>query len=44
MRRTVPKIKAEDAMPTSEANMMLIKGVDATNKVGMAHVMEASEL
>jgi hypothetical protein len=40
MRRTVPEIKAEDAMPTSEANMMLIKGADATNKVGVVHVME----
>jgi hypothetical protein len=44
MRRTVPEIKAKDAMSTSEANMMLIKGADPTNKVGVAHVMEASVL
>jgi hypothetical protein len=44
MRRTIPRIKAEDATPTSEANMMLIKGANATSKVGMAHVMEASVL
>jgi hypothetical protein len=31
-------------MPTSEANMKLIKGADATSKVGVAHVMEASVL
>jgi hypothetical protein len=43
-RRTVPKIKADDAMPTSEANMMLIKVVDATSKADMAHVREAFEL
>jgi hypothetical protein len=44
MRRTVPEIKAEDAMPTNEASMMLIKGADTTSKVSMAHVMEASVL
>jgi hypothetical protein len=44
MRRTDLEIKAKDAMPTSEANMMLIKGVDATSKVGVARVMEASVL
>jgi hypothetical protein len=44
MRRTIPKIKAEDAMPTSEASMMLINGANATNKASMAHVMEASML
>jgi hypothetical protein len=44
MRCIVPKIKAEDAIPNSEANMMLIKGADATNKAGVAHVMEASVL
>jgi hypothetical protein len=43
-RRTIPKIKAEDSMPTVEANMMLIKGADATSKVGMAHVKEVSLL
>jgi hypothetical protein len=44
MRRTIPKIKAKDTMPTSEASKMLIKGADATSKVGVAHVMEASVL
>jgi hypothetical protein len=44
MRRTVPKIKAEDAMPTSEASMMPIKGANVTNKVGVSHVMEESVL
>jgi hypothetical protein len=44
MRRIVPEIKVEDTMPTSEANMMLIKGADATSKVGVMHVMEASVL
>jgi predicted TIM-barrel enzyme len=33
-----------DAMPTSEVNMMLIKGVDTTSKADMAHVREAFEL
>jgi hypothetical protein len=44
MRRTIPEIKVEDTMPTSEASMMLIKGANATNKAGVAHVMEASVL
>jgi hypothetical protein len=44
MRRTAPEIKVEDAMPTREANMMLIKGANATSKAGVAHVMEASML
>jgi hypothetical protein len=43
MRRTIPEIKAEDVMPISETNMMLIKGADTTSKV-VAHVMEASML
>jgi hypothetical protein len=42
MRRTVPEIKAEDVMPTSEASMTLIKGANVTNKAGMAHIMEES--
>jgi hypothetical protein len=42
MRRTVPKIKAEDAMPTGEASMMLTKGANATSKTEVAHVMEES--
>jgi hypothetical protein len=44
MRRTIPEIKVEDAMPTSEASMTLIKGVNVTNKAGVAHVMEESML
>jgi hypothetical protein len=44
MRRTVPDIKAEDAMPTSEASMTPIKGANVTNKAGVAHVMEESML
>jgi hypothetical protein len=44
MRCTVPKIKVEDTMPTSEASMMQTKGANATNKVGVAHVMKASVL
>jgi hypothetical protein len=44
MRHTVPKIKVEGAMPTSEASMTSIKGVNVTSKVGMAHVMEESML
>jgi hypothetical protein len=43
-RYTVPEIRAEDAMPTSEANMMLIKGANATSKADVAHVREASVL
>jgi hypothetical protein len=44
MRRTVPEIKAEDAMPTSEASMMPIKGANVTNRAGVVHVMEESVL
>jgi hypothetical protein len=44
MRHTIPEIKVKDTMPTSEANMMLIKGVNATSKVGVARIMEASML
>jgi hypothetical protein len=44
MRRTVPEIKAKDAMPTSEASKTPIKGANVTNKVGMEHVMEESML
>jgi hypothetical protein len=40
MRRTVPEIKVEDAMPTNETSMTPIKGVNVTNKVGVVHVME----
>jgi hypothetical protein len=42
MRRIVPEIKAEGAMPTSEASTTLIKGANITNKAGVAHVMEES--
>jgi hypothetical protein len=41
MRRTVPEIKAEGAMPTS---MTPIKGANVISKVGAAHVMEGSVL
>jgi hypothetical protein len=44
MRHTVPEIRVEDAIPTIKANMMLTKGADATSKVAVAHVMEASVL
>jgi hypothetical protein len=44
MRHTVPEIKAEGAMPTSEASMTSIKGVNVTSKVRVAHVMEESVL
>jgi hypothetical protein len=44
MRPTIPEIKAEDAMPTSEASMTPIKGANITNKAGVAHVMEESML
>jgi hypothetical protein len=44
MRSTVPEIKAEDAMLTSEASMTPIKGANVTNKAGVAHVMEESVL
>jgi hypothetical protein len=43
-RRTIPEIKVEDAMPTIEANMMLIKGADAISKVDEVHIREASVL
>jgi hypothetical protein len=41
---TAPEIKVEDAMPTSEASMMLIKGANTTSKAGVAHAMEVSVL
>jgi hypothetical protein len=44
MRRTIPEIKVEDAMSTSEASMTLIKGANITNMAGVAHVMEESVL
>jgi hypothetical protein len=44
MRLTIPEIKAEDAMPTSEASMTPIKGANVIDKAGVAHVMEASML
>jgi hypothetical protein len=44
MRCTVHKIKAEDAILTSEASMTPIKGANITSKVGMAHVMDESML
>jgi hypothetical protein len=44
MRRTIPEIKVEGAMPTSKASMTPIKGANVTNKVGVDHVMEDSVL
>jgi hypothetical protein len=44
MRHTVLEIKVEDTMLTSEVSIVLIKGANATNKAGVAHVMEASVL
>jgi hypothetical protein len=44
MRRTVPEIKAEGTMPTSEASMTPIKGANVISKAGVAHVMEESVL
>jgi hypothetical protein len=44
MGRTIPEIKVKDVMLTSEASIMLIKGPNANNKAGVAHVMEASML
>jgi hypothetical protein len=44
MRRTIPEIKAKDIMLTSETSMTPIKGVNVTNKVGVAHIMEESVL
>jgi hypothetical protein len=44
MRCTVPKIKAEGAMLTSEASMMPIKGANVISKAGVVHVMEESVL
>jgi hypothetical protein len=39
MRRTIPEIKEEGAMPTS---MMSIKGASVISKAGAMHVMEGS--
>jgi hypothetical protein len=44
MRSTVPEIKTEGAMPTSEASMTPIKGANVISKVGVVHVMEESVL
>jgi hypothetical protein len=44
MRHTIPEIKVEDAMLTSEASMTPIKGANVTNKVGVAHILEESML
>jgi hypothetical protein len=40
MRRTIPKVKAEGAMLTSEVSMTPTKGVNIISKVGVVHVME----
>jgi hypothetical protein len=44
MRRTILEIKAEGAMPTSEASMTPIKGANVISKPGVARVMEESVL
>jgi hypothetical protein len=44
MRCTILKIKAEGAMPTSEASMTPINGANAISKARVAHVMEESVL
>jgi hypothetical protein len=44
MRCIVPEIKAEGAMPTGEASMTPIKGVNVISKAGREHVMEESVL
>jgi hypothetical protein len=44
MRHTIPKIKAEGAMPTSEVSMTPIKEANVTSKAGVVHVMEESVL
>jgi hypothetical protein len=44
LKHTTPETKSEDAMLTSEASVMPIKGANATSKAGMAHVMEESVL
>jgi hypothetical protein len=44
MRRTIPKIKVEGAMPTSEVSMTPNKRANVISKAGVAHVMEESVL
>jgi hypothetical protein len=44
MRRTIPEIKVEGVMQTSDVSIMPIKGVNTASKVGVAHVMEESVL
>jgi hypothetical protein len=44
MRHSIPEIKAEGVMPTSEASMTPIKGSNIISKAGAAHVMEESVL
>jgi hypothetical protein len=44
MRRIIPKIKVEGAMPTSKTSMTSIKGANVINKVGVEHVKEESAL
>jgi hypothetical protein len=44
MRPTIPEIKVEDAMLTSEASTTPIKGPNVTNKAGVVHVMKESVL
>jgi hypothetical protein len=44
MRRIIPEIKAEGAMPTSEVSIILIKRANVISKAGVEHVMEESVL
>jgi hypothetical protein len=44
MRRTIPKIKVEGAMSTSEVSMTPNKRANVISKAGVAHVMEESVL
>jgi hypothetical protein len=44
MRHTVPEIKEEDTMPTSEVSMMPIKRANIISKADAVHVMEGSVL
>jgi hypothetical protein len=44
MRRIVPEIKAEGAMPTSEVSITPIKRANVISKAGVEHVMEESVL
>jgi hypothetical protein len=44
LRGTAPKNKSVDTVPTSEASVTMIKGVNVTSKADAVHVMEESVL